>query len=72
MKTFSRVLCVTLSVIMLLSAIQLVAGAVTYIGEVHAQVTQPTEDDIYAYEYYNKNNIKKFEPFVTPEYKGAE
>jgi tRNA modification GTPase len=31
-----------------------------------------TEDDIYAYEYYNKNNTKKFEPFVAPAYKGTK
>ena len=31
-----------------------------------------TEDDIYAYEYYYKNNRKKFEPFVAPAYRGTK
>lgn len=33
-------------------------------------VRELTDDDIYAYEYYNKNNLEKFKPFVAPEYKG--
>ena len=35
-------------------------------------IRELTEDDIYAYEYYNKNNTKKFEPFVAPAYRGTK
>ena len=35
-------------------------------------IRELTEDDIYAYEYYNKNNLEKFKPFVAPEYKGTK
>lgn len=33
-------------------------------------IRELSEDDIYAYEYYNKNNIDRFKAFVVPEYRG--
>ena len=35
-------------------------------------VRELSEDDIYAYEYYNKNNVDKFKAFVAPAYKGTK
>ncbi|MBO7318674.1 MAG: S-layer homology domain-containing protein [Clostridia bacterium] len=35
-------------------------------------IRELSNDDIYAYEYYYKNNRKKFEPFVAPAYKGTK
>ena len=35
-------------------------------------IRELSNDDIYAYEYYNKNNTKKFEPFVAPAYRGTK